>query len=533
MKFPFGRRLSAAAPAPASPYATPVRRRSGGVLLFLTLILLALLLGATIGLSSPVLVTILGGLIFIVLTFLLLNSYQLVLALLVLTFLVQGTAQYFLSNRQAPWLVVGMAAIFFVRAMMELVFTRRGADLKVTAFNDRAVLASLLVFALVFGVSTVFNRPSMGQLVVAIKGVWPLFGVLLALAWLHWAPQQLERMWSLLVVFGLLQLPVVFYQHFFISGTRATTGHDSVVGTFGGNPLGGGNSAILVLFVIATMTYALSRWDKGLMSRRMVTLVCAVGLAVILLGEVKAAFIWLPLSGGLVLRRRIMRNVASFIMYLIFGMVLITGIYLTYNALYWGKLINKQHGAVAKLEAGGGYVFDPRSINYSTGEVGRGAAVAIWVNDKVASTPSRLIGYGPGAIKSGPGLGAGVLFKRFAPLHVDPTALAVLLWDVGVLGTLAYGAIFVFGIRAGWRYLKAARGTPAEQAIIETSTATLMLFATLIAYNRTLMDDPSSQLLCMLSLGCVLQCSRFGRARESAAPARQGAPARALQRAHG
>ena len=508
MKFAFG--IKGPAPLGARKRARPSASRAMPVLLFFVVVILALFMGAIVGLGSPVIVTLFGGAIFVALIFFILNAYQLLLAVFLLTFVVQGSAVYFLGNRQAPWVVVGLAGLFTLRALIELMFSR-GARVKPDMGTaDAGVMVSLLVYATCFCASAVLNRSATAQLVVAIKSSWPMFGVLLAFAWGRWSPEQLKRLWWILIVVAMLQLPVVFYQHFFISSKRVFTGHDSVVGTFGGNPLGGGNSALLVMFVIAVISYSLALWNRGLMTGRRASIICAVCLAVILLGEVKAAFIWLPIALVIVLRKRIMKNILSVIWYTLLALILGGTIYLTYNALYWGKQLDSQHTLSGKLKAGGGYFFDPNSFSYETGEVGRGAALAIWARDHLATTPTRLIGYGPGAIKSGPGLGEGPLYQRFAPLHVDSMAMSVLLWDVGLVGCLAYVAMILFGIMAGWRYIKEARGSPMQMAIMETSTGVLVMFASLLIYNRTLMDDTGSQLLFVFCLSCVVQVARFG-----------------------
>ena len=499
--------------------------RGAPVLLFLMIILLALFMGAVIGLGSPILVTLVGGGIFVALVFFMLNAYQLLLAVFVLTFLVQGSAVYFFGNRQAPWVVVGLAALFALRALIELMFVRREKAKAGTDVADTGVMVALLVYALCFCASAVLNRSSSAQLIVAVKSSWPMFGVLLAFAWGRWAPERLTRLWWILIFVAMVQLPVTIYQHFFISSGRTAAAHDAVVGTFGGNPLGGGNSALLVLFVITVMSYSMALWNRGLMAGLRAGLICAVCVAVILLGEVKAAFVWLPIALFFVLRKRIMKNILSLVWYGLLAILLGGAIYMTYNALYWGNQINRQHSIGDKLKAGGGYFFDPTSVSYETGEVGRGASMAIWAQDHLATTPTRLIGYGPGAVKSGPGLGTGPLYQRFAPLHVDSTSISVLLWDLGLVGCIAYISMILLAIRAGWRYMKAARGSPGQMAIVEASTGVLVLFASLLIYNRTLMDDAGSQLLFVFCMSCVLQIVRFG-TKPEVASAEKVAPGR-------
>ncbi len=479
------------------------------ILLFLGIAAIALLLGAVIGLGSPVLVIILAGAVFGIMGFLLLDSYRMLVIVFVLTFIVQGSVASFFGNRQAAWVVIGLAVLFILRAVLDRQFAKRREEPGVKTFADTAALVALTGYAMIFAASTIYNRPGVAQLVVAVKSAWPMIGVLLALVWFRWSIERQKTLWQILLGVAMLQLPVVAYQHFVVAKSRLATSHDAVVGTFGGSMGGGGNSALLVLFMIGLMCYVLARWDRGLMSGKRVILFSIVSIVVILLGEVKAAFVWMPIAFCFVLRRRMMRNLFAFIGYSTLIVVVAGAIWSTYSALYWSKDITNQSTVTGALEASGGYFFDPNEINHKTGEVGRAAAVALWVDDKAATVGSRLIGYGPGAVKGGPGLGSGKLAARFAPLHVDPTTLATLLWDVGVLGTITYIGLFVFVLMAGSRRLRQRDGSPEAAAMVEAAQAILILITSLIIYNRTLMDDPATQLLFVFAAGTVLQAARF------------------------
>ncbi len=485
-------------------------------LLLLPAFFLALLIGAVAGLDSPILLMLLTGPIFATLVFFLVNAQGLLLSLFVVTFLIQGSALYFLGLRQATWIAVGMAILFFVRTVMDLMVSkvRRTTDTRV---RHSAIIGALGAYALCFLVSTIFNRPSAGQLIASIKSIWPMFSVLLAMYWICWTPERLAKLWWTLLVIAMLQLPVVLYQHFFVAARRFGA-FDSVVGTFGGTPLGGGLSSILVFFIICMMTYVLACWNRGLMGRTATIVICLVGMAIIMMGEVKAAFIWLPLSVFFVLRKRAMKNIASLIVYVCMAAMMLGSIYFVYNQLYWGDGQSKAGTLTEKLDASGGYFFDVHNLNYQTGEISRGASLALWVNDHSSSMSKRVFGYGPGASKSGSLLGTGELAQRFAPLHIDATALAVLLWEVGLAGTLAYCGMLFLGIFAGWRFVVAGQGSPAQLAGVETSIAMLLLFASLLFYNRSLMDEPTAQLLCMFCLGYVVQTVRFGPAAAAVTP---------------
>lgn len=534
MKMPFfaGRARAGAAPAPFAKRKADNTRLS--LLLLFPLLFLALLVGAVAGLDSPVLLVIVSGAIFAMLAFFLVNANLLLHLLFLVTFVIQGSALYFFGLRSATWIAVGMAGLFGMRTFMDLVVKsrqqRRGA-----AREGRPVTLVMLPFfayLLCYMVSIVLNRPSAGQLMSALKSNLPVFGVLLSFYWFAWRPVTLERLWQSLIWIGVLQLPVVLYQHFFVS-TKRDNGFDSVVGTFGGTPLGGGLSSMLVLFIVAVSVYALARWNRGLMSRPLALLVFAIGLAVILLGEVKAAFIWLPLGVFIVLRQRIMKNLFSVIAYGILAVAMLGSIYFVYNALYWGQTLNHSKGLEGKLDAGGGYFFDTHNVNYLTGEISRGASLALWAKDATASIPKRLLGYGPGASKSSSSIGgSGVIARRFAPLNVDATALAVLLWDVGVLGAAAYSMMAVGGVILGWRYMRRGQGSAAQMAIVEASVAVLVIYVSLLIYNRTMLDEPTVQLLYLFCLGSVVQACRYGQetAEEPAAQAQADAPAQPRRR---
>lgn len=508
MRIPLIGRRKAAAAGALQFNATP-RKKSGLSWLFmLTLVTVATLMGMVTGVGSPILLTVMGGAVFATMLFFVLNAQGLLLALFVVTFLVQGSLLYYFGLRQATWVAVGMAAMFFFRVLMDL--TAHSSPIR----RERAAPASgvalaVLAYAACFGFSLLLNHAHLAQLVASIKSVWPMFSVLAAFYWIQWSGEKIQRLWQLLILIGVMQLPVVFHQHFFGAGAHYGT-FDSIVGTFGGTPLGGGLSSILVLFTIMIMAYSLALWNRGLMSRRLAFSICFIGLDIILLGEVKAAFIWLPLVLFMVLRRRIMKNLFTLIGYGTLAVAMLGTIYIAYNAFYWGHGMDRLHSVSEKLNGSGGYFFDVNNINYTTGEISRGASIALWAQDRFSSPGKRLIGYGPGASKSSSSLGIGELTLRFRPLHIDATAIAELLWDTGVLGTLAYCAIPIAAWRAGRRFLRAGQGTQAQLASVETCTAMMVLFLSLLCYNRMVLDEPTAELMFMFCLGCIVQAVRYG-----------------------
>lgn len=531
MNFPLFSKLRTAYAARAIRPARRAPTRKGlSWLLLLPLLMVAMFVGMVAGMDSPTLLLIVVGVVFAGLLFVLADLYGLLSILFVATFVVQGGALYFLRMKAAVWVAMGFAIMFLARTLLELVLRRRTQGEAGPAAEGHGVFLATLLFLLCFAVSGLINRVPAAQLLNAFKSTLPMFGVLLALYWLRWEQRQLKNLWTLLLLVAAIQLPVVAYQHFFIAGDHT---YDSIVGTFGGTPGFGGNSAGLVIFSLGALVYSLARWDLGLMSLPRVLMVAVGVLAIVLLGEVKAAFIWLPLVTCWTLRKRIMKNMLFMIGYAMMVVVFMGATYAVYAALYWGKDASKGHTVAEKFDARGGYFFDPRSINYKTGEVSRAASLAIWFHDNASSLPKRLIGFGPGAVKPAGGVvAAGDVARRYAPLSIDATALAILLWNEGILGALAYVALMVLALRMSLRVIKMPGLDPPQRAIAEACVPLLFLMLSTLVYNRGVMEEPTAELLLMFCIGSVLQLGRFGVVNaRAAAPAADAAAGRRLRRA--
>jgi hypothetical protein len=472
------------------------------------LVITSLLLGAVVALDVQLLTLACAGLLFISIAFLVLSGRWLLQALFILVFLIQGTVQYFFSVRSAAWLGVIMTGLVFLKVISEL--PKQNTE-KFERASGTDIILALTLYVACFVFSLVANQTSLSQALSSVKSVFPFFFILLAFFIFRFAIDTIERLWKMIVIIALVQLPFVMYQHFFIANARKTQGFDSVVGTFGGTPEGGGLNAMLVLFVISAMTFATSRTIRQLCSRSQWALICVVGVAIVLLGEVKAAFLWIPISMLVILRKKITKDLMSFIGYGLLATIFMVGIYSTYKSLYWGARYDKGTTVIEKLDNVSSYFFDSSNINYATGEISRAASIVLWARDPLASNAERLIGFGPGASKSVSLLGKGIVARRYHPLNIDSTGLAVLLWDVGLIGAVAYVSLLVLGIISGWRYIAAGNPDSRWLSIVDTSLTVLILCLTLLFYNRSLMDEPTAQLLCMFCVGCIVQAKRYAK----------------------
>ena len=500
MKF-FGKK-ALAGPAGSAMPKRRLKLPSGGLVAGTLLAMLAaIFMGMVTALGSLPLTLVVAGAMLGLPMLILINTRQLLPVLFVVVFLIQGTAQFYLHLRAATWMASGLAAMFLARAIIEVFDVKRlraGVQPGPGAGN---VLLFASLYVMVYLLSMAMGSGTTAQRISSLRFSIPMFGVLLALYWYHWDIKQLKRLWWLIIAISMCQLPLTLYQHFFMMGTL---GWDGVVGSFGGNL-----SPVLVLFVLAALMYSLALWTRGMMPVWLLSGIFMIGIAVILLGEVKAVLFWLPVAVAYVLRRRILRNVLQLLMFACLSVVFLAGTYTAYKAMYW-TVHTKDDTLAEKLDGIVGYAIDPDNINYRTGEISRGASIALWYRDPVPGSIKKLIGYGPGSTIISANTGLGQVAARYRGLGVGTTTVSNMLWDLGILGTVAFITFLSVGVWCGWRYGKVVTD-PERAAIADTATAILALMLSTVVYNRTLVDEPTAQLLCFFCLGCIVQLRRFDR----------------------
>jgi hypothetical protein len=193
--------------------------------------------------------------------------------------------------------------------------------------------------------------------------------------------------------------------------------------------------------------------------------------------------------------------------------------YTAYKAMYWGTAHGKDDTFAEKINSISAYVVDPSNINYRTGEISRAAGLMLWYRDTVPTTMERLIGFGPSASMIGASTGRGVVAQRYRPLMIGSTALAVLLWDVGILGASAYVLFLASGVLTGYRFMRRETASPLVLCMVDTSTGVLALLMSTLVYDMKLLFEPALQLLCFFCLGTIVQSMRYLRQSEAREPA--------------
>ncbi|CDG84607.1 hypothetical protein [Janthinobacterium agaricidamnosum] len=503
-------------PRPAAahhPYAPRKRSSRPSLALGLAglgLLLLAVLLGIVIGLGSYQLTLVFSSLLLLVPVLWFVNTRIFLTLLFLFIFLIPGPFAQFLHSRMAIWMSSALALLLLCRTLLE-VFIIKGKT-RILPWNGAGLMvvaATIYVAFFLFGLAA--GSGTLTQDISALRFGLPMYGVLIVMSSSKFSGRRLEMMWKLVLLITLLQLPLVTYQHFSSAGQL---NWDNVVGTFGP-----GMSPLLVLFSLAALLYCLARWSRGLTPTWLLSAIFVVAVANILLTEVKAIALWMPLGLVLVMRRQVFRNLGAFIAYGCFIVVFMVATFSAYQAMYWGESGTSGNTWEEKLDHTGGYFFNPYEIQYDTGEMGRVASLYLWYRDPSIDTLHRLMGYGPGASTINTTVGSGIIARRYLPLEINANGMSALLWDVGILGAISFVSMSVFGIVAGWRFVARGNAPPSQLAIVDTSAVMLVLLLTTVIYNRTLIDETTAQLLMFFCMGCIVQCCRYGKEPDPDEPA--------------
>lgn len=468
-------------------------------LLLLAALLMATLAGMAIGLGNYALDALAFAALF-GLGLLLLPIEVLMTAHFVIAVIIAGCVVYFLRIQQGHWLPFGSALLVGVKVLLTYMTTReRRTEIKQVPF----FLIAIGVYLAGIAISVAANRLPLMQVIVGLKNLLPCWAVFAAIAFGFVPWPFVKRLWLWLIAIPIVSFPFVVYQHFIVAAkrTEAASRYDSVVGTFGGNPEGGGHTSTLMIYMIAGLLASVALYRAGKISRLYMIVVITAAFLAIVLSENKSAFVLLPAAFIIFdLDTHLRRPVRFVLVGLVMGSVLI-GMYKAYNVMYYDEGIRGKEG-VDKLE----YFFDPNNVKES-GEVGRGAALTIWWSDRLYTPLQRLFGYGPGASRAESTVAVGSVAKRYVPWQINSTAVAQLLWDQGIFGCLSFIGILAGAIAYGFSRYR-WQGEEEDRQLLRAATGIALVLIPFSLHNSHLVNAGQDQYLLTLVLGTVLVAGR-------------------------
>lgn len=473
--------------------------------LLLVLLATAGLVGMVLALGSTQLTLIavgaVGGLLL-----LFVPTPQLAAAQLGLSLLAAGIAMYYFKVGQAHWVPYALALWMWLKLPIDAVARRPVPGARALPLGG--LVAIWLAWLALAVLGAVINQTPLMTFLVGARSHLFVWSLAFAMAAGVFGPEGLRRAWLALLAVAALQLPFAAQQHFFQFGSSGSW--DSVVGTFGGDPEGGGASGAMVIYLSIALGVVAALWQRGQLARGPAALLAGAILLSVGLAEVKAFFVFAPLMLGLVFVRELRRRPAFALGALLASLAAVGAIFVYYQQAYFtdsvrgaskansADYLNYIASADSRLEL----------INRRTGEVSRLGAPLLWATETAREGPVRqLFGFGLRASRTGGLLGAGEAARHYA-FNLTTSAVTVLLWEVGLVGLALFAALLAATALAA-RRLAAAPAVPAfHRAVLEAVPAAMAVLAASSLYNDAVVNHYTIQTLLAFIVGHVLYWQR-------------------------
>lgn len=496
----------------------PANSMVRAILFYLSIALLSALMGLIAASSNVMILLIVAGMLIGVV--LMANPTRLLWLLLIGGFVGAGSMQYFFGFARADWIVYTIAAALWLLALTSLVQIRR------PWLEDTHVPLFVVLMFMFFGVgllSSILGGASLVQVSVGLKNYFIIFAVVIAFYLMPWRRNMVVYLVRGVIIIGLLQWIVTFYQYFFVRSARLATGglkmggigdnvveaSDSVVGTFGGQMLGGGaGTSLLPTFLAIQLAIVLSLFFSKQISKRVAVLLSVFLLVPVVLAETKVIFVYLPLI-ILLLTWNYFSNRPGTLIGSVLGVVglVFVGLF-SYQALHWSTGGGTLQENVEKFFS---YSFAEKAgkRRAAMGNMTRLEALTYWSENQGLDDPKGfLVGDGLSASKSTSRVLASELVAEHGWKQLDKSTLSGLLWDTGIVGTALFmGALLSAYILAG-RISLSPHLSDEERAIVKGLQAGLVVLVVSLPYTSAIMQTAQGTLMLYLVLGLIAYYAR-------------------------
>ena len=429
-----------------------------------------------------------------------------------------GTVQYFTGVVAVLWLPFFMVLVMVVLLML----LSRQQPLAIRE-HEKEVLALYLTF-IILSLCATDLQSGIVTAIVGFKNELALSLVMFCMLLGMFRESQLHRLTQLFYWLFYVQFPLAIYQVLVVVPKRvALRGEDekwdSVVGTFGGDPMGGGNTAAMGMFCLLIMLLKVSEFKHGICSFKSMAahivlafFLCVVGEVkfVILLSPFLLALLWIMpayVSGISKVTLRSLMIIAAGMVVLIFAAITILAS--NYSSAFGG---DPTKSALSVFIDSLGYIFDTNYIMES-GELGRFTTIFFWLKHNELFGPGgMLFGYGLNATNSGSTVSPGYIGAWYH-LILDSTALSMMLWEVGIIGVILFIAMIasiLIGMRPKETFSR--YDLKREDLQLLSSAPAFYVFAIgcllSLPYSQILMIIPMLQFLLWLALGALIVIHR-------------------------
>lgn len=349
------------------------------------------------------------------------------------------------------WGISILGFMLMISALYRLVTVPHTAD-------NTPIFVWLALFFIMYSVLDSFLQfYSAKEVIGGIKRYFQVWGLIFALCWMGYGQDKIERWRNMVLMICLSQFPFCLYQRVvyvpiresYVESIPGLEPIDVVAGTFGAALLSGGNTAEMAASLIVIFGFLLARFKLGVISSKTFFTISLILLTPLFMGETKIVVILFPMSLFALYRRELLAKPHYAVMAMIFTVLFVA---IAMNAY---MIINKM--TLDEL------VFD--TLKYNVYEVGYGnyylnrtTVLTFWSQHQSWANPiGFLFGNGIGSAQVGDGGAEGghmdILHSNYG---IGFTAIAMLLWELGIVGVILFWSIMITAWGCANRIIKVA-----------------------------------------------------------------------------
>ncbi len=407
--------------------------------------------------------------------------------IILLAFLITGPITYFLHITQFQWLAPALDAAEYVQVLLLILSGRmRGHTTRIPAF---AMWLAVYLFCVLF--TSVLSSITLAEAIMASRYNIFVWGAMMVFLVGVVQDSTIDQIWRLLLAIAWLQFPMAVYQYKFVASKRSSgeiqseaPPWDAIVGTFPGTDTGGGNSAAMAMYLLVMIILTVALWREGRMKGWATAGFVTLALGTISLAEVKAVVLLIPVGLSLYYYKDVLRKPFETAFAIGLSCVLMVGILYGYQKLHYDSIV-----ASPVADNYGYTVFDrimqqlnPEGKSDGNNRLGRVTLLIQWWDE----IPGRgdvqhtLFGHGVGTTQSSK-IGVGSLVQRWG--DVGRTSLLILLWETGLMGTLAYVMMLVSSAYLSLKMAGNVRIPDRHRVYLRVGSIGLVLFLLTLPYK--------------------------------------------------
>lgn len=429
--------------------------------------------------------------------------------LVLLTLVVSGLANSFFGVSQVQWGASLLGMWLFLLSLLKASFSSRERGQRSSDF----IYILFFIFAFVCLLSSVVSYSGFGQALVGARTYLPYWGIFLVFSTGVADAAISRRVILILISVAAIQWIFCLYQKLYVVPARMSmhvlgSAWDSIVGTFSGSIVGGGESGSLGVFLVVILLFSLTLRASNFLTKLQFSMLLLSLLCALALTETKVVFVLIPIALAAAYPENIYKNPFKYIFSTALVVLVLWVLAYSYYYFFWAQEVDL--GFVETLSNRMAYSFDP-NFSPSANYYGRFSALIRWAQVNSLSDNPFYFALGHG-IASSVGassiLGAGSAAKMYG-LGLDATGASKLLWETGAFGFVLFISIFCISYFRVLKLKSDLRIPLWHRAALRSAGAAMPIIVIGIFYEVTAVSSPPMQLTAFFLVGYVSYWHRF------------------------